>query len=263
MTVSLRPRDVERLRLAMAHVGSDSFCKHLRNVLRARLRFDTFLVMRMTPQTRPDLLAAQLPPTMPSSALTQYLDGAFHLDPFYLKTDIPAQGGLYRLSEIAPDRFFSSEYFIQYYSDTQLIDEIGLLAPLGDGNRAHVSISRLARTGRFRAKELACVRTFGPLLIELLFQHMAALFDTKMHPEAETPTLPDIIRAEIAARDRVDLTRREAQIAALVMRGHSNASSALKLGISRETAKVHRRNLYRKLQLSSQGELFARLKDLL
>lgn len=71
-----------------------------------------------------------------------------------------------------------------------------------------------------------------------------------------------MIRSHVTDQTGKALTRREAQLAALILQGHSNLSAALDLGISRETVKVHRRNIYRKLDISSQAELFAALKDL-
>jgi len=51
-------------------------------------------------------------------------------------------------------------------------------------------------------------------------------------------------------------TPRETEIVSLVLLGHSNASIGTILGISSETVKVHRRNLYAKIGISSQSELY-------
>ncbi len=61
----------------------------------------------------------------------------------------------------------------------------------------------------------------------------------------------DLMRAEF------DLTRREAEIAEAMLAGHSSKSMARLLAISAETVKVHRRNLYAKLGIASQAELFS------
>ncbi|MCE8511182.1 helix-turn-helix transcriptional regulator [Ruegeria pomeroyi] len=52
---------------------------------------------------------------------------------------------------------------------------------------------------------------------------------------------------------------REAEVAALIVQGHSSRAVGYKLGISSNTVKVHRRNLYKKLNISSQSELFGLL----
>jgi DNA-binding CsgD family transcriptional regulator len=55
----------------------------------------------------------------------------------------------------------------------------------------------------------------------------------------------------------VELTGRQAEVAALILQGHSTPSIALNLGISPQTVKVFRKQLYRRCNISSQSELFA------
>lgn len=50
---------------------------------------------------------------------------------------------------------------------------------------------------------------------------------------------------------------REVETARLILQGFSSKAIAQQLGISPETVKVHRRNLYHKLNVSGHGELFA------
>jgi DNA-binding CsgD family transcriptional regulator len=53
------------------------------------------------------------------------------------------------------------------------------------------------------------------------------------------------------------LTDREREVVQLVLVGHNSSSIAAKLNISLSTIKTHRRNIYSKLQISSQVELFS------
>jgi DNA-binding CsgD family transcriptional regulator len=52
------------------------------------------------------------------------------------------------------------------------------------------------------------------------------------------------------------LTARERQNINLLLRGYSTHSVASELGISQDTVKLHRKNAYAKLGVSSQAELF-------
>ena len=261
----LSTNDIARLRKAMARVGTDAFFQAFRNLLRARMSFGTFLLMRFDPAKPPVLLDSWFRiRELPAQALREYVDTTYPFDPFFQYRDLPPEGGFYRINEIAPDRFFSSEYYLQYYRATGLCDEVGLLAPLPSGAVAHLSISRFEKAGPFKRREIRCLRHHAPLLLELLKQHCAAgTLPDVTAPHSGVLSLPDAIRAH--ARETLDrpLTQREGQIAALVLQGHSNGSAALSLGIARETCKVHRRNLYRKLAISSQRELFGLLKHLL
>jgi DNA-binding CsgD family transcriptional regulator len=57
------------------------------------------------------------------------------------------------------------------------------------------------------------------------------------------------------------LTERERQICQLLLRGHSSKSIARELDIAPGTVMVHKRNLFAKLDISSQYELFSLLID--
>ena len=56
---------------------------------------------------------------------------------------------------------------------------------------------------------------------------------------------------------RLNLTAREAAIVDLVLQGHSSEAVGRRLGITTGTVKVHRRNVYRKLGISSQTQLLS------
>lgn len=249
----------------MAKVREPSFFNALRLLLRGRLRFDSMLMMRFDPVGPPVLMGRWiLRDVLPPEVLDPYIAGAYRLDPFYQFADVPPAGALYRLSDIAPDRFFSSEYFLRYYRLTRLRDEVGLLAPLRSGSVAHLSFSRRDFRGPYRRREVQCLRHYSPILLELLVTHCDYVqqHEPDLRPRPGAGTLDALIREQVNWTLNGALTAREAQIAALVLQGHSNASAALSLGIARQTVKVHRRNLYRKLAISSQGELFAMLGNL-
>ncbi len=59
------------------------------------------------------------------------------------------------------------------------------------------------------------------------------------------------------------LTQREREITQLLLRGHSSKSIARELGIAPGTVMVHKRNLFAKLGITSQYELFSRFIDAL
>ena len=53
------------------------------------------------------------------------------------------------------------------------------------------------------------------------------------------------------------LTKREREITRLLLRGHSTKSVARELDIAPGTVMVHKRNLFAKLGITSQYELFS------
>jgi DNA-binding CsgD family transcriptional regulator len=53
------------------------------------------------------------------------------------------------------------------------------------------------------------------------------------------------------------LSPREKDVLELMLRGYSTEVSAQRLNIARETLRRHRKNIYKKLDVSSQTDLFA------
>jgi DNA-binding CsgD family transcriptional regulator len=64
-------------------------------------------------------------------------------------------------------------------------------------------------------------------------------------------------------RHGIRLSPRQAEVALMILRGHSTPAIGLRLGLSPQTVKVFRRQLYAKCTISSQAELFALMMPLL
>ncbi|MFD1807210.1 helix-turn-helix transcriptional regulator [Gemmobacter lanyuensis] len=69
--------------------------------------------------------------------------------------------------------------------------------------------------------------------------------------------------ATLGDRHGIRLSRRQAEVALLILRGHSTQSIGLRLNLSPQTIKVFRKQLYAKCGLTSQAELFALMVPLL
>lgn len=54
------------------------------------------------------------------------------------------------------------------------------------------------------------------------------------------------------------LTPREREVVEHTLKGHSADAVGAILGISPGTVRIHRRNIYAKLRINSQGELFSK-----
>ena len=67
----------------------------------------------------------------------------------------------------------------------------------------------------------------------------------------ETPGLPQTLAGLLR------------QVAAFTLKGHSAESAGQILGISPGTVRLHRRSIYSKLRINSQGELFSRFLETL
>lgn len=185
---------------------------------------------------------------------TSYLAGAYRLDPYFELHLRRAHDGAYRIRDIAPDAFQRSRYFTEYFAATTLIDEIAFVLPLAEGLSLNLCLGRDAGSGRpFSAAEMAGCQRLAPVITALARQHWRGL-EAGAGPVEDTPML--LIRAARESHG-IALSPRQAHVALMILRGHSTPSIGLVLGLSPQTVKVFRKQLYRRCGISSQGELFA------
>lgn len=196
---------------------------------------------------------------------THYVKGAYLLDPFHQLHVDQAPAGLYHLQNIAPDKFARHEYFATYYQRTTLIDEVAYIASPTPGVTVTVCLGRDATSGRkFSPRDIQNAHLITPVAVALIVQHWATLLSasTIASTIAEID-IADRLRDNVSRRLNVTLSPRQAEVAFLILKGHSSTSIGLTLGISAETVKVFRKQLYKKCQISSQAELFSLLLPLL
>lgn len=185
-----------------------------------------------------------------------YLRGPYLLDPFYQEVLRGRIDGSCALSEISPDRFYSSDYFKHHYAHTEIGDEVGIFFPISDAETAVLSFTRPNRKQRFSLAECKRIAAVVPMIRSLAIQHYG------ITPSGEKfAALPGMKRSMIESAfgqfGSDLLTVRESQIASFVLKGHSTNSISDHLKISVETVKSHRKNAYAKLNISSQAELFS------
>ena len=187
--------------------------------------------------------------------VSKYQNGPYLLDPFYSAASLP-RPGVWRMKALAPDRFFASEYYRSYYVQTGLAEEVGFFVPAGEGVTVVLSLMRREGSGAFRDAEYALMQKAEPLVAAMVRQAWGRLgprFDHSSRTRRQDRNSAVKARARISDK----LTLRESDIIELVLQGHSSESIGLRLGVATGTVKVHRRNIYRKLGISSQAQLMS------
>ncbi len=185
---------------------------------------------------------------------TTYVDGAYLLDPIYELQLSGAPPGAYRLLDIAPDAFHRSRYFQEYYRQTTIQDEVAFLLYPRPGVGLTLCIARDGSSGRpFSPRALKTCQRIAPVVVALAEKHWP---DLAGQPQEGPDAVAGMTRA--LERDRgIVLSARQSEVALLILRGHSTASIAQRLGLSPLTVKVFRRQIYQRCAISSQAELFA------
>lgn len=195
--------------------------------------------------------------------VTDYQAGPYLLDPFYLAAVRPVEPGLYRLRDMAPDRFYQGEYFRNYYIQTGLAEEIAYFVDVSDQLMLVLSLMRAEKP--FSQREFAALQSIFPFVAAVARRQWSGL-GPRPGDEAEGTGLQRPARRvayDFGSFGAGILTPREREIAELTLKGHSAESAGQILGISPGTVRIHRRNIYAKLRINSQGELFSRFLDTL
>ncbi len=192
--------------------------------------------------------------------VTDYLVGPYLLDPFYQVYAERLDPGLYRLREIAPDRFYHSEYYRSYYRRTGLAEEIGFLVALPHDMMLVISLMRAGTSTTFSDRDMNKLRRIEPIVHASSVRHWSKLGAHSLQASAEGKSHPTLNFQVTSAFENFGeniLTPREREVVRMVLRGHSSNSIGRHFEIATGTVKIHRKNIYAKLGISTQFELFS------
>jgi DNA-binding CsgD family transcriptional regulator len=204
----------------------------------------------------PDVMHHTLEPAGRKHYLERYLAGPYLLDPLYQLALRTTKPGLYRFREELPDRFRASEYYKQYCERTHLLDEMDFLLPVTRDTTLALVIGK--RTRMFSKAEIGRLALTAPIIrasMQRIWQDWAVIAG---HNHIDDPVHKRLTECFERFGEDV-LTEREQQVSQLLLRGHSSKSIARELKIAPGTVMVHKRNLFAKLGISSQFELFSLL----
>jgi DNA-binding CsgD family transcriptional regulator len=246
MEGSLRRSAAQLLAAAINALGTDEFAGKLLDIVDRRSDANASMILHYWPDRAPDVVVDRLDPKERPYLYGDYLAGVYRLSPFYRTSAALKAPLLVRLKDIAPEGFGQSEYYRSYFARIGMSDLAGMLLPVTGNGVVHLSFAR--KQGSFSRKIIQ-------ELVDLL-PAIAALAQRQWKSERRTGQRADRSPLDSLRAD-FDLTKREVEIAEAVLAGHSSKSAARALAISSETVKVHRKHLYAKLGIASQGELFS------
>jgi DNA-binding CsgD family transcriptional regulator len=250
--------ELDSLANCIRSVGSFEFYEKLEEYLCACMNFDNIVVIIFNGTRTPSIRYRKIYGADVFKYIeSDYLTGAYVLDPIYQFHLERGRSGIYRLLDVAPDQFKRSRYYKWYYGRIGITDEISVVLTIGKDTTATISMGKDKSSGEmFSGKADANLRRHESVVMALLEGHL--------NPSGELPvakptglTLAENLINAMRSRREVNLSRRQAEVALLILRGHSSPSIGLLLNISPQTVKVFRKQLYSKCNLSSQAELFA------
>ena len=236
----------------VASIGTPGFASTLAAGLREITPYDYTVIFGYVGSARPLDLYDDFPPDRRRLHVEEYQEGPYLLDQFFLVSLELSEPGLWRLREIAPDRFYQGEYYRNYYAQTGLAEEIGYLISVN--SQLNLVVSLMRKEKRFSNAELRALKRVWPVVDAACRKNWQ---DLALEDSERSQSMEERIEGAFLSIGEGILTARERQVVELTLRGHSADAIGKLLEISPGTVRIHRRNIYTKLRISSQGELFS------
>jgi len=197
-----------------------------------------------------------------SSAVHNYIENTYLLNPVYNSFLNGLNSGLYRMRDLAPDQWHSDARAAYQNITIDQTEEIGYLTEdwpegleelvivhrLSDHYMAEISLAMPSKNGGFSDEMLAQIEPFVPMI--------GLALNSIYHEQKHRFSSADNFSVLLSEFGRDQLTPRESEVIQFVLKGHSSLSIGLNLDISLPTVKSHRKNAYAKLGIATQQELF-------
>jgi len=245
-------RDISR---AIGALGSDGFFTALIGAINGQVKIDYPQFWLYHNDLPPQVLYHEIPDNAVTAQIDNYLEGPFREDPFFQTSMDRPRSKIYRLSRVTSGRLQNSDYYRNYYSATGTVDEAIYLAKLHAGNVINFSMMRLPGRGPFSDEEYERLYLLAEPVSELLKRH------SELGEFSATyliqPGIDHQINQAFETFGSSLLSPREKSVLELMLRGYGTNVSAERLEIALETVRRHRKNIYRKLDVSSQTDLFS------
>lgn len=259
MTIEMESDWNKRIAGVIASLDSPRFMETLIAAIHSCVAFDYAVIFAYQGNSKPVDLYDNFPTSKRRVFVSRYQEGPYLLDPFFLACADNVGDGLYRLKQLAADRFYQSEYYRSYYGQTGLAEEIGYIIGFQHEAKVVISLMRLESSSTFNAREFRRLFAIEPIVRATTTHQWSDLhtrFDLPHNTEVESSIQKSIEHA-FRTFGKSILTPRERDIVEYVLKGHSSEAIAKILGISAGTVRIHRKNIYSKLRINSQGELFS------
>lgn len=230
----------------------------------AALRSDEMMLFHFRENVGPEVVEHRTSKSVRQQQINDYKNGFYLTDPFYLAIERSIENQAISLKDVVDqDDFQTSDFFVRHYVDTDLVDEMCYC--MSDGQDGHIllSFARSRDAGRYSDEELELAKAIAPIVFGTLSSSWRHFADPKLFvpPSPEEVKLHDDLKRARDNFGRSLLTDREFEVVQMMLRGYPIDVIAKRLKMAEGTAKVHRRNIYAKLDISSMAELFSLFID--
>ncbi|ATP45634.1 hypothetical protein CR511_16900 [Pseudomonas putida] len=192
----------------------------------------------------PIIISHDIPQSRHEAYFERYLADAYRYDPLLLHLGM--QGGS-KVVQINSETcaLKGSDYYSSYYRGLALRDEVDFVVPLTDGASLVLSIGRKGSVAS--REEIHMLENVYAIIKGVLGNYYKHSLDKGRSAVVRQGTAIGEVGATLTARER--------EIVDLMISGRCTKDLARYLGISVQTVKVHRRNIYSKLGINTELQL--------
>jgi DNA-binding CsgD family transcriptional regulator len=266
-------RWANRLASAIDQCGDANYAPLLLDVIARIAPFDLAMIVVYSGRAKPVLLHDAFFDDAAQRGLSNYINNTYILNPLHTAYCRGLDSGVYRITDLMSNHSFggtgNENLKISQTRNEEIgyitegwpcgMQEVTLVVELPAGELGEVSLLRAARGGGFSDSDILKLKSIEPILGATFRRHWASWKKRRL---AEDPVVSADLMINRIASDL--LSARERQVAELILSGCSGHAIGTQLGISITTVKTHRKNLYTKLGVATQYELFSLvLKQLL
>ncbi|EMT6577920.1 MULTISPECIES: helix-turn-helix transcriptional regulator [Providencia] len=235
---------LEKLPDVIDSVATNQFYPNLLSWLSSFIAFDNAIVYSFEKGAPPRFLS-KVERRNSDSINRIYQRGAYLMDPFYQEIQKGGASKVLTLKELAPKGFYHTDYYLNFYRKTGWCDEAGLLLDISTDRQLGIFFGNEDRpffSGKY---------TQAPL--KDAFDIIRSM--VRLHKDVSPSSVSNHYQYT-DMQTRFGLTPRECEVVELILAGKGSPQIAQMLFISLGTVKNHRKNIYQKLSINSQVELF-------
>lgn len=239
---------------AISGVGSNTHVERLVDLIGALVPHDLITIVRYSATQRPEFVSHR---NFSDAMVRKYLDIYYVYDPFYGHWRKNQKPGVYPLNRLQAKAQRRGIYIAEFLGQSVISDEVGVMLNDGPGWCLGIFLDR--KKFSFTVKEIA--------RLEAGFMVFAAIHDLDTRSRSSNfmrTSQPSSLGREPLVQSATllpadlwpELSARERELVKLILAGHPTASIARKLGIAAGTVKNHRLHIYKKLDITTERELF-------
>jgi DNA-binding CsgD family transcriptional regulator len=235
---------------AISTAGSPPYVENLVDLIASLVGHDLVTVTRYSATHPPEFVLHR---NFSDHMVLKYLEIFYPYDPFYRYWRTHRQAGVMPLSRLAIRDVKRGRYIAEFLNQSVISDELGVI--LHDGSDWCLGIFLDRNSGKFRPAEIGRLESYFPVLAALHELHLRLRIPQSAMANHE-PAARLVPKLDEITGLWLELSARERQLVELVLAGHPSAAIAKRLGITLGTVKNHRGRIYKKLDITTERELF-------